>query len=121
MTGYLLVAATVLFTVFGQLVIKWQVTTAGPLPAAFADKLQFLAHLLLNPWIIAGLLSAFAASLTWMLALSKLPLTVAYPFTAFSFVIVVLGGGYLFSEPVGLAKVAGLCLIVVGITLTSLK
>lgn len=121
MMGYLLVAATVLLTVFGQLVIKWQVAAAGPLPEGIAARAQFIAHLLANPWILAGLFAAFAASLAWMLALTKLPLTIAYPMTAMSFVIVVLGGGYLFSEPVGPAKIAGLCLIVLGIALASVK
>lgn len=121
MIGYLMVAATVILTVLGQFLIKWQVTAAGPLPDGLVGKLQFLWLLLLNPWVLFGLTSAFAASLTWMLALSKLPISVAYPFTAFSFVFVVLGGGALFAEPIGGAKIVGLCMIILGICLTSLK
>lgn len=121
MIGYLMVAATVLLTVLGQFVIKWQVGIAGPLPEGLAGKAQFLGQLLLTPWILFGLASAFAASLTWMLALTKLPISVAYPFTAFSFVFVVVGGGVLFAEPLGTAKIVGVCLIVLGICMTSLK
>ena len=79
---------TVLFTVYGQLIIKWQVNLAGVLPASLSGKAIFLFHLFLNPWIISSLLSAFFAALCWMSAMSKLELSYAYPFMSLSFVLV---------------------------------
>jgi multidrug transporter EmrE-like cation transporter len=119
--GYFLVAMTVLLTVFGQFAVKWQVLRAGPLPADLAARAGFMLKLLMNPWIVAGLGAAFAASLCWMLAMTKLPLSQAYPYTAASFVLVVLGGAWLFSEPLTPSRIAGVVLIGIGVILTGLQ
>ena len=62
---------TILFTVYGQIVIKWQVNSAGSLPIEPVEKINFILRLLLHPWILSGLFSAFLASLTWITAVSK--------------------------------------------------
>ncbi|WP_460758569.1 EamA family transporter [Lysobacter fragariae] len=115
MLGYLFIAMTVLLTVYGQLVLKWQVSLGGPLPETTPGKLVFLWHALLNPWIISGLGAAFAASLFWMLALKKLPLSTAYPFTATSFLLVLVFAGMFLGEAITTGKVVGTLLIVSGI------
>ncbi|OGA22181.1 MAG: hypothetical protein A3I02_06350 [Betaproteobacteria bacterium RIFCSPLOWO2_02_FULL_67_26] len=117
--SYAYVACTILLTVYGQLVIKWQVAGAGAFPEATPDQLWFLAKLLVNPWIVSALAAALVASLTWMAAMTKLDLSHAYPFTSLSFVLVVLLSGWLFQEPVTGPKMAGLALIVAGILIGS--
>ena len=119
--GYVFIALTVLCTVYGQLVIKWQVSRLGALPADAYGKLTFLAKALLNPWIVSGLAAAFVASLFWMLALSKLPLSTAYPYTAASFVLVLVFAALLLSEPISLGKLLGTALIVAGVALLAWK
>ncbi len=115
--GYFFVALTVVFTAIGQFLIKWRVNVAGDLPADLHGKLLFVRGLLLDPWIVLGFGCAFAAALCWMLALAKLPLSQAYPFTAFAFVLVVFGGAWLFSEPLSTMKLIGVGLIVAGVVL----
>lgn len=113
--GYVFVALTVLLTVYGQLVLKWQVTQAGHAPVGLAGKISFLAQLMLNPWVLSGLAAAFAASLCWMLALSKLPLSSAYPLTASSFLLVLAFGALFLDEPLSGPKVIGTALVVFGV------
>ena len=121
MLGYFFIAMTVLLTVYGQLVLKWQVSLAGPLPDSVSGKLQFLGQSLLNPWILSGLGAAFAASLFWIMALTKVPLTTAYPFTATAFILVIVGGAWMFSEPVGSLKMLGVGLIAIGVLRSGAK
>lgn len=118
--SYLYIALTVIFTVYGQIVIKWQATQAGPLPETATEKIVFLMRLaLLNPWVVSGLLAAFLAALTWMAAMTRLPLSHAYPIVSISFVLVVLSGAILFHEPLTWPKVVGMLCIVVGIAIGS--
>lgn len=119
--GYFFVALTVLLTVYGQLVLKWQVGLAGPLRQGLAGKAGFLLEVLMNPWVISGLGAAFAASLCWMLALTKLPLSSAYPLTASSFLLILLFGALFLSEPISIGKLMGTLLIVSGIVVMALK
>ena len=112
--NYLYIVLTIVLTVFGQLAIKWQVTQAGALPLATQDKLSFLLHLLLNPWIIAAFAAAFLASVSWMGAMTKFPLSHAYPFMSMNFVIVLLLSAWIFNEPVSMTKILGVGLICLG-------
>jgi multidrug transporter EmrE-like cation transporter len=113
------VATTVLLTVYGQLILKWQVGEVGSLPAGSLDKLEFLARLVLRPWVLSALIAAFIAALAWMAALTRLELSRAYPFVALSFVLVPIGSALFFSEGLDIYKFAGMVLIVAGIVVGS--
>lgn len=115
MTSYLLVLLTIVFTVYGQLAIKWQVIRAGTLPHDNGEKVLFVLRLLLNPWIISAFFAAFLAALCWIGAMTKLELSKAYPFMALNFILVTLFAGLFLSEPVTWPKIAGLTLIVIGL------
>lgn len=97
--GMFFVTLTVLLTVYGQLILKWQVELAGPLPPDTAGRAWFLLGLLMNPWVVSGLAAAFCAALAWMLALTQLPLSQAYPFTALTFVLVLASSVMFLGNP----------------------
>jgi len=117
--SYVYVFLTVLLTVYGQLIIKWQVVAAGAFPADSADKFLFLARLLVNPWVVSALAAALAAAVAWMAAMTKLELSHAYPFMSLAFVLVLLGSAWFFHEPLTLPKVVGLVLVCAGIVVGS--
>ena len=118
MIGYLCVCLTLLFTVYGQLVIKWQLGSQE-LPEGGLTKIIFLLQQLLNPWVFSGFASAFLAALCWMAAMTKLPISQAYPFMSLAFVIVIIASGYLFNEPIGVNKFIGAAFIVAGLVFIS--
>lgn len=117
--SYVFVALTVLLTVYGQIVIKWQVLDAGALPIDTQGKVRFIAGLLTNLWVLSGLAAALLAAISWMLAVSKLPLSHAYPFVSLSFVLVVFLSYVTFSEPLSWPKVLGVAFIVLGVVIGS--
>lgn len=111
---YLYIFATLGFTVYGQLILKWRIVQFGPLPAESVDKLKFLLGLLFDPAIFSGFAAAFLASLAWMAAMTKFDLSHAYPFMSLNFVVVLLLSGLLLSEPMTMQKSLGIALIVIG-------
>jgi multidrug transporter EmrE-like cation transporter len=111
---YLYIFATIAFTVYGQLILKFRIANHGALPTDAADKLRFLLSLLLDPGILSGLFAGFAASVAWMAAMTKFELSYAYPFMSLNFVVVLVLSGWLFSEPITVHKVVGVALIVLG-------
>ncbi len=113
--GYLFVLLTIALTVYGQLVIKWQVRLAGPFPDDTAGRLRFLVDLMLNPWIWSVFAAAIAAMVAWMGAMTKFELSKAYPFMALNFVLVGLASVWLFDESLSTAKVVGVLLISAGL------
>ena len=117
--GYLYVALTVLLTAYGQLVLKWQSNNILMPHHGRAGMLAYLSAMLLNPWVLSGLLAAFVASVTWMLALSRLELSQAYPFTAMSFVLILVSSAVLFAEPLNAGKILGTLLVVAGVVVVA--
>jgi multidrug transporter EmrE-like cation transporter len=117
--NHIYIALTIMFTVYGQIVIKWQVGKAGTLPAGSFDKGLFLLTMLFNPWIISGFAAAFLAALAWMAAMTKFELSYAYPFMSLAFVMVLVLSGPLFQEAVTAPKIIGMALIVAGIAVGS--
>lgn len=118
-TGYLYVATTIVFTVYGQLIVKWQVDNAGAFPEGGADKLHFLLKLVLNPWVISVFVGAAVAAVAWMAALTRFELSRAYPFVSLSFVIVLIASAIFFGEALNVWKVLGVALIFVGLAVGS--
>jgi multidrug transporter EmrE-like cation transporter len=117
--GYVYIAMTILLTVYGQVVLKWQVTLSGSMPSGSGDKAAFLFSLLLRPWVLSGFAAAFLASIAWMAAMTKFDLSYAYPFMSLNFVLVLLLSGFLFHEPLSTPKLIGLALIMLGIIVGS--
>ncbi len=113
--GHVYILLTLAFTVYGQLVLKWQMGSAGPLPAGAAAKLGFLLQQFTNPWIFSGFVSAFVASLAWMAAMTRFELNYAYPFMSLAFVIVMVLGVLFLGEALNLRKVIGTLLVMAGL------
>jgi multidrug transporter EmrE-like cation transporter len=116
--GFIFVALTVLLTVYGQLVVKWQIQDTT-LPPVFVDKVIFVFKQYLNPWMISALFAAFLASASWIAVLTQLDLSVAYPFTSLAFVLVLILSAMFFGEAFTLNKVAGTVVILIGLIIIS--
>ena len=117
--GHLYVLLTILLTVYGQLVLKWHISQAGPLPIALVDKIIFLLQQFGNVWILSGLAAAFVAALCWMAAMTRFELSYAYPLMSLSFVLVLGLSAAFFHEAITASKVIGIALIVAGIIIGS--
>ncbi|WP_291991205.1 EamA family transporter [Candidatus Accumulibacter sp. ACC007] len=113
--GHTYIALTLLFTVYGQLVLKWQMGDVGPLPPGTGGKLWFLLQQFLNPWIMTGFASAFLASLAWMAAMTRFDLNYAYPFMSLAFVIVMVFSALFLGEQVTLQRLLGTLMVVGGL------
>lgn len=119
--GYLYIFLTVLFTVYGQVVLKWRITnlhwslnTEDGLRQMVVSYLRFL----FDPLIFSGFVSAFVASIFWMLAMTKFELTYAYPFMSLSPALVFIVGIFVLGETFTIGKILGLLIIMIGIIVT---
>jgi multidrug transporter EmrE-like cation transporter len=119
MTRYLYPLATLLLTVYGQLVVKWQVDRAGALPADLGGKVAFVGQLLVNPWVISVFVAAFLAAASWMLAMTHFSLSDAYPVMALSFGLVLFGSALWLGESLTATKIAGVAIIAAGLVVGS--
>ncbi len=111
---YSYILLTILFTVYGQIVLKWRLNDFAELPMGIMNKFTFLVGLIFDPWIFSGFFAAFLASLAWMAAMTRFDLSQVYPYMSLNFVIVLLISGWLLSESITISKGVGVILIVIG-------
>ena len=95
-------------------------STAGQaLLKAGAGSANFIAQLF--DWrTLFGLLLYGAAAILYIVALRRIPMSRALPCTAISYVVAVVIGHYVFSEPFGMAHVAAIALICGGVVVLAL-
>ena len=114
-TDFTYIFLTIIFTVYGQVVMKWRLENLHvKLPENIVEKLPVLIKLLFDPFIFSGIVFAFFASLSWMIAMTKFELSFAYPFMALNFVLVLILSLFFLGETFSFAKLFGVLLIFFG-------
>lgn len=111
------VAFTLAATVAGQLLLKWALTRRGAGPHGVPGMLHYVFSSLLDPLILLSLCLALIAALSWIAAISRLPLSVAYPFQSLTLVFTVLGTVLLFGESVSMTRWIGIATVSIGLLL----
>lgn len=116
------VGPTVLLVVYSQLIIKWRIASLGVLPVGDLDKtIIFLLKALFDPYIATGFIAALIASITWIAAISKIPLNVGFPaYYGLTFALVILGSTWLLNEPITSLKLLGVGFILLGVIVGSM-
>lgn len=74
----------------------------------------------LDPFVVCALGGAVIASVFWMLAVQQLPISVAYPFMALSFILVPWAASMLLGESVSAGQYVGIALVVSGVALNAM-
>ena len=82
---------------------------------------ESLLILIKIPYFFLALLVYASATLFWLFILQKIPLSIAYPFTALAMVIIPILSIFLFQEKLSLNYWIGATLIVIGIFIISVK
>ncbi len=97
--------------VFGQVFLKlgmrdmpaWQWTGS------------FIWHqVILNAWLLIGVVLLIAANLFWLWLLDKYPFSQIYPLTSLGFVFGMLSGVFIFHETVGIMQWVGVTMVMLG-------
>jgi small multidrug resistance pump len=74
---------------------------------------------LVNPRVIVGLILYTFASITWLAALTRLPLHVVYPFTILTLVLVFAGSILFLGERPSLLIMAGWGVVCIGVAIVA--
>jgi multidrug transporter EmrE-like cation transporter len=102
-SSYAFLLAAALCAAAGQVLFKLGATNR-------ASLLAFI-----NPPIIGGGALYFLGAALWVVALSKLPLSAAYPFTVLTFVLVYLASIFLLGERPAPTALFGVALVLAGL------
>jgi multidrug transporter EmrE-like cation transporter len=72
-------------------------------------------RLAVEPHILGGLACYAVSVVVWVVALSRVPVSVAYPMLSIGYIVNALAAWYLFGEALPAMKLAGIGVIIVGV------
>jgi multidrug transporter EmrE-like cation transporter len=73
----------------------------------------------MQPYILGGLACYVLSVGIWIAALSRVPVSVAYPMLSIGYVVNAIAAHFLFGEALSAAKIGGIAVIIVGVVLVS--
>ena len=109
--GILLIA--VALAASGQLVLKNGMNLAKTHAQTSGRSLAVVA--VTSPWIIGGLLIFGVSAVAWLVTLSRVPLSIAYPFNALGYVVILVASSVILHERTNVWTWLGTVLVVGGL------
>jgi len=116
--GYVYIFLTILFTIYGQLILKHRISGITNMPSGISLMIFFIKLIFIDKFVFSGLISAFFASIFWMATLSKFEINYAYPFMALNFLLIFLLSMLFFHESINIYKIIGLFFIIIGVIIS---
>lgn len=83
--------------------------------------LQWIWSFMTNPFLVFAVFLYAFTIIVWIYVLKVLPLSIAYPLTALSYVIVPVIAYLLLNEKISIQTIFGSLLIIVGVAITHLQ
>ena len=112
MTGVLLNAAA-------QLLLKAGTNAVGQFEFSAQNILPVGMKLAFEPHIAGGLACYVVSVAVWIVGLSRVPVSIAYPMLSVGYIVNAVAAGYLFGESLTAQKLAGIGFIVCGVYLVA--
>ena len=112
MTGVVLNAAA-------QLLLKAGTNAIGSFEFTAENVLPVGMKLALEPHILGGMACYAVSLVVWILGLSRVPVSVAYPMLSVGYVLNALAAWYLFGESLNAQKLVGVGFIILGVILVT--
>ncbi|HEV8259816.1 MAG TPA: SMR family transporter [Burkholderiales bacterium] len=115
LVSFSLVLAGVLLNAAAQLLLKAGTNRIGAFAFAPENILPIGLRVAVEPFVLGGLGCYFISVLIWIMALSRVEVSIAYPMLSIGYVVNALAAWYLFGEAVTAQRMVGIATIIVGV------
>lgn len=104
---------------FGDLFLKKGTLATGISNVVLSNMFEFASRMIASPWLWIGVVFLLANFFLWIALLSRVDLSVAFPMSSLTYIIVPILAITFLHEKVLLTRWAGIIFIIAGISLTS--
>jgi multidrug transporter EmrE-like cation transporter len=118
-TSFSLILTGVLLNAAAQLLLKAGTTRVGHFEFNSSNLFPIGWQLASQPHILGGLCCYVVSVVVWIMALSRVPVSVAYPMLSIGYVVNAFAAWWLFGESLAAQKLLGIGFIVVGVWLVA--
>ena len=113
--SFSLVMLGVLLNAVAQLLLKAGTNAVGQFEFVGANILPMGMKLALEPHILGGLACYVVSVAVWIMALSRVEVSIAYPMLSVGYVVNAIAAWYLFGEQVTPVRLVGIGIIILGV------
>jgi len=113
--AFALVMTGVLLNAVAQLALKASVSDTGIINLDMQSLIASAGSLVANLWLWVGLACYAISVVVWILALSRVDVSIAYPMLSVGYIVNAIAASQLFNEPMGIGKIAGIGIIMLGV------
>lgn len=117
MKDYILLFFNVLLTVMGQILLKQGVSKVGVIN--FRELVPKLTQVILNPYVIGGISIYGFTTFVWLVILSRVKLSIAYPMLSLGYVLTIPFSWLFFKESIPKVRIIGAIIICIGVYLVA--
>lgn len=117
MSNYIYLVISICLGATAQVVLKKGVQAVGRI--SIETLIPNIGNILLSPYIISGIILYGSSLIVWLIVLSRMELSRAYPFVSLGYIITFIFGIVLLDEKMSQYKIFGLMFIVAGIFIMS--
>jgi multidrug transporter EmrE-like cation transporter len=116
---FALILLGVLLNAAAQLMLKSGMNQIGHFDFSMANAVPIGLKVMANPPILTGLLMYVMSVGVWLLVLSRVQVSYAYPMLSIGYIVNALAANYLFGEPLTSMRVLGIFIIIAGVYLVA--
>ena len=117
--SFSLVLLGVLLNAAAQLLLKAGTNAIGAFEFSFANIVPIGLKVAMQPHILGGLACYVVSVVVWIMALSRVEVSIAYPMLSIGYVVNAVAAWYLFGEALTAMKFTGIGFIIVGVYLVA--
>ena len=110
-----LILSGVSLNAMAQICLKKGMVLVGHFSFSLNNLSQMLSKVVVNPFIILGMLCYILSISIWLLVLSRVEVSFAYPFLSIGYVMVTIMGYLFLNENISLYRIAGIIIICAGL------
>jgi multidrug transporter EmrE-like cation transporter len=117
--AFLMLMAGVLLNAGAQLLLKAGTNVLGVITLTRETWLDTFAKMATQGYFVLGAACYAVSIVVWILGLSRVPVSIAYPLLSVGYIINAIAAHYLFGESVTLTRWLGIGFIIVGVWLVA--
>jgi len=118
MSKYLpLILLGVFLNAGAQITLKQGMRGIGPFAFSLGNVIPVGIKIFLNPFVAMGLICYVVSVVVWLMVLSRVEVSYAYPLLSVGYIVVAFAGKTLLNESFGLDRWAGVLIIALGVYL----
>ena len=114
-----IILSGVLLNALAQLLLKAGTNAIGHFEFSRDNIIPIGFKLATEPHIAGGLACYVISVVVWIMALSRVEVSIAYPMLSIGYVVNALAAWYLFGEAVTVSRIVGIGIIIIGVYVVS--